>query len=108
MKRGNLLWTGSRMMLSEHRQLLNQRLEQPIEDCDVERVNDEQQLDEWEELLARAINDDIEVKISFINCDVKDIIGKIIDCDSELGFLYLKLKNEEIKKISVKDIKNFI
>lgn len=102
------MWTGSRMMLSEHRYLLNQRQEKQIEECDVERENDEQQLEEWEELFDVAINNDIKVKITIADNGTREFIGEIINCDSELGLLYLKLQNDEIKKIYIKDVRKFL
>lgn len=95
-------------MLSEHRYLLNQRQEKQIEECDVERENDEQQLEEWEELFDVAINNDIKVKITIADNGTREFIGEIINCDSELGLLYLKLQNDEIKKIYIKDVRKFL
>jgi len=80
MNRGNLLWTGSRMMLSEHRQMLNERLEQ---DTIVEKpVLDEQQIEMISSTITEAIQDDLTVKISiFQQYEIKDLVCKILKID---------------------------
>lgn len=101
MKRGNLLWTGSRMMLSEHRQLLNQRMKEEEEAYQLDREWDQQQFEEWQEIWNQAITNHEEVTIT-LGCKTREqVTGKIVDWNAEQGDLYLQGKDGERKKIAV-------
>lgn len=105
MKRGNLLWTGSRMMLAEHRQLLNERLEEKEEGSE-KRHWDEQQLEEWQELLNQSFYH--KKRVQFILKEKKErkrLIGYLVDWSIAQGVLYIQKENERIK-ISVGEIEN--
>ncbi|OEF99932.1 hypothetical protein BHF71_07435 [Vulcanibacillus modesticaldus] len=104
MRRGNLLWTGSRMMLSEHRQLLNELLrEEQIED-DLIRELDQQQLEEWQEILNRAIANHQEIIVTIGYKEKKQLIGRIVTWDVEQGDLYLQIEEDERIRVLAKQI----
>ena len=92
MNRGNLLWTGSRMMLAEHRQLLNERLK---ENERRERpILDEQQKEWMAELISQSIVNDIEVVIELFDpTQEKKLTGKILKIDPALR--RLKVTDQE-------------
>ena len=108
MKRGNLLWVGSRMMLAEHRQLLNEKNKERKNIYKKNGVFDEQQVDEWQNLWAEAIINDLEVVIELDNRVLKQASGKIVNCNLEEGCFYLQLLNGERVKILVSEIKDLM
>lgn len=106
MKRGNLLWTGSRMMLAEHRQLLNERLTKGTIDNSLNNELDEQQLEEWQEALSEAIANNRKVNIIYMP-NKQSINGYIVDWNVEQGTIYLQ-ENDDIRtKLSIKKIIDF-
>lgn len=107
MRRGNLLWTGSRMMLAEHRQLLNESLEKKEEGSE-KRDWDEQQLEEWQEILNQSFYH--KNRVHFIlkgKKEKKRLIGYIADWSIAQGILYVQKENERIQ-ISVEEIENLM
>ncbi|GBF11091.1 YolD-like family protein [Tepidibacillus infernus] len=88
MNRGNLLWTGSRMMLTEHRQLLNKRLR------DINKKQkpllDEQQKEQMVQIISEAMVNDLEVIITLFDpYHEKRITGKVLGIDPLLRRLQL-------------------
>ncbi len=108
MRRDNLLWTGSRMMLAEHRQLLNEKINDQKDEYDIKRVYDEQQSNEWQKIWNESINNNFEVVIKLNNRLSKKVTGKIVDWNLEQEFFYLQLKNGEKLKILVSEINDLI
>lgn len=108
MKRGNLLWTSSRMMLAEHRQLLNERIHEKDGEYNVIRLFDEQQKDEWQNIISEAIINEFEIVIKLDNKSLKQVIGKIVDWNCEQGFFCVQIKNGERKKIFVYEINDLM
>ncbi len=105
MKRGNLLWTGSRMMLSEHRQLLNQRLKEKRTDEDLKRGIDEQQLREWQDLWLEAVETGSKVIIT--DGYNKNMEGHIIQWDIGQRIIYLQVSHDERIKVKIDTIMSF-
>jgi len=105
-KRGNLLWTGSRMMLAEHRQLLNQRLQEKTEE-DLQREQDEQQLEAWQEMLNEAVTYRKKVVIRLKGEAKKEVTGFIVDWDTEQRILYIQADDQERIKAYVDYIADF-
>ena len=106
MKRGNLLWTGSRMMLSEHRQLLNENLKKKINvDNDLERKQDEQLLNEWQDLWEQALTNNCKVLIDYGN--QKRVIGKIADWKGEQKIIHIQTEEGCLIKVPVNKITDF-
>ncbi|KXG43807.1 YolD-like family protein [Tepidibacillus decaturensis] len=88
MNRGNLLWTGSRMMLTEHRQLLNKRLR------DINKKQkpllDEQQKEQMVQIISEAMVNDLEVIITLFDpYHEKRLTGKVLGIDPLLRRLQL-------------------
>lgn len=108
MRRGNLLWTGSRMMLSEHRQLINERISDQNGEYNIKRIYDEQQSDEWQKIWIEAIINNFEVVIKLDNKLLKQVVGKIVDWNLEQEFFYLQLRNGERMKILISEINDLI
>lgn len=104
MKRGNLLWTGSRMMLAEHRQLINERMKL-ISDNDVELEPDEQLLEEWQEVWNTAVTNDDYVVITTSNKGRNKQKGRIISWDN--GTIYLQTDDGERMKVRINQIIDF-
>lgn len=104
MKRGNLLWTGSRMMLAEHRQLINERIKL-IPDSDVELELDEQLLEEWQELWNIAVVNGDYVIITTTNKGRNKQKGKIVSWDNKA--IYLQNDEDERVKILISQIVDF-
>jgi len=109
MKRGNLLWTGSRMMLAEHRQLINERMKL-IPDADVELEPDEQLLEEWQEVWSvAATNGDYVLITSNNKSRTKQKItkqkGRIVGWDN--GAIYLQTEDDERVKVLINQIIDF-
>lgn len=102
MKRGNLLWTGSRMMLSEHRQRLNERIIAGVSGYELERALDEQQYEEWQEIWAEAVNNRLKVTISYHSQTLKEAEGYIKAWD--LQAIYLQQGEDDCIKISFNKI----
>lgn len=108
MKRGNLLWTGSRMMLSEHRQLLSERLREEEAEYDSVKELDEQMLGEWQEIWEEAVANNREVLITFSNNKAQEkVAGRIVSWNQEQGILYLRIRSDERIKILFKQIIDF-
>ncbi len=105
MKRGNLLWIGSRMMLSEHRQLLNKRLQEVEEADDLKRQKDEQQLEEWQEIVNTALAFHKRVVITLNN---EVVIGYIVDWNIERGVLYIQSNDHKRVKVSINQITDLL
>lgn len=108
MKRGNLLWVGSRMMLSEHRQLLNEKLKEEQEEYDVKYGREEQQLEEWQEIWSEAIINHQKISIIINKKERKQVTGVIVDWCLEEGIIYLQNKEGERKRIDIKGIVDLI
>lgn len=104
MKRGNLLWTGSRMMLAEHRQLINERMKL-IPDNDVELEPDEQLLEEWQEVWNTAVANDDYVIIITSNKGRNKQKGRIISWDNRT--IYLQTDDGERMKVRINQIIDF-
>ena len=104
MKRGNLLWTGSRMMLAEHRQLLNERLKKPFDE-DLKFELDEQLLEEWQEVWNEAALNNYNVIIFFNSKGKNQVRGHLIKWETDL--IYLQAVDGESFKIPIKHITDF-
>lgn len=104
MKRGNLLWTGSRMMLAEHRQLINERMKL-IPDSDVELEIDEQLLEEWQDIWNRAVVNDDYVIITTSHRGRNKQNGKIVSWDNKA--IYLQTDEGERVKVPINQIIDF-
>ncbi len=95
------------MMLSEHREALNQRLTELKEEFDLEQVIDEQQLEEWQNVLETAAKkQDLQLRIIY-GKEKKEIIGHLIAWDSNQQMIYIEDDKEERTKITFKEIKYF-
>ncbi len=108
MKRGNLLWTSSRMMLAEHRQLINERIINQDGEYNVKRLFDEQQMDEWQSTISEAVINDFELVIKLDNKLLKQVVGKIVDWNLEQGFFCMQTKSGERKKILINEINDLM
>lgn len=107
MKRGNLLWTGSRMMLSEHRQALNNRLAETNEEYDLELEIDQQQFEQWQDILNElAKNPELVVKILY-GKEKKQLIGHLIAWDSNQQVIYIEDHDEQRIKVPFREIRYF-
>lgn len=103
MKRGNLLWEGSRMMLAEHRQLLNS--------CNVDRrdtsgdrtENTLANFEEWQQVWERAIADDLELNI-WLDAGKQLLTGQVSGCDETQGFFRLRDQAGREHKIFISEI----
>ncbi|MFV9510035.1 YolD-like family protein [Tepidibacillus sp. LV47] len=93
MNRGNLLWTGSRMMLAEHRQLLNERLKEA--ERKEKPILDEQQKEWIAQSVSEAIANDLKVTITLFDRykEIK-ITGKILKIDPQLRRLKITYQDE--------------
>lgn len=107
MKRGNLLWTGSRMMLSEHRQLLNERLKQGDVEEDTKLEIDQQKMEEWQEIWDEATENHSKVFITYDKLNKRYLEGYIIGWSIEEGSIYLLMENEERRKLLISKIIDF-
>ncbi|TCS84457.1 YolD-like family protein [Tepidibacillus fermentans] len=102
MNRGNLLWTGSRMMLAEHRQLLNERLKEAGRK--EKPLLDEQQKEWIAQSISEAMVNDLEVIITlFEPYREKKIKGKIRKIDHQLRRLKVTVQ-EDYTWITMDDI----
>ncbi|WP_339062188.1 YolD-like family protein [Tepidibacillus marianensis] len=104
MNRGNLLWTGSRMMLAEYRQLLNERFKE------MERkqkpILDEQQKEWIAELISQSMVNDLAVVIDLFDpYQEKEITGKILKIDPQLRRLKVT-DQEDYTWITMDNIRN--
>jgi len=102
MNRGNLLWTGSRMMLAEHRQQLNDRFKE------FERkqkpILDEQQKEWMAELISQSMVNEIEVVMKLFDpFQENNIVGKVLGIDPELRRLKVT-DQENYRWIAMDDI----
>jgi|GEM_PF-3539401 hypothetical protein len=103
MKRGNLLWEGSRMMLAEHRQLLN--------NCNVERrdtskdhlENTQANFEEWQQDWETAVINDLELNI-WLADRKQPLTGQVVGCDATQGFLLLRDQSGNEHKICISEI----
>ncbi|MGD9678761.1 MAG: YolD-like family protein [Vulcanibacillus sp.] len=108
MKRGNLLWIGSRMMLAEHRQLINEQLNYQKGERDLKHEYDEQKFEELQEKWLKAVTNNSSVVIKLNNKLLIELSGKIVDCDSGQDYFYLQKKEGERVKIIISEIVDII
>ncbi len=87
MKRGNLLWEGSRMMLAEHRQLLNSCNQVRRDDYEEEVAREQINLEEWQRTWERALVNDLEICIKLRGSKREALVGRINDWSNEEGFI---------------------
>lgn len=104
MTRCNLLWTGSRMMLAEHRQLLNERVRNKRDESDLKHGNDEQQFEKWQEIWSVAINNNSEIVVLLNNKILKQVVGKIVSWEPEQGYFYIQTKKGERIKLEISEV----
>lgn len=87
MKRGNLLWEGSRMMLAEHRQLLNSCNQLRRTNYEEEVCSELINYEEWQCTWERALLNDLEICIQLRESKGKTLVGKINDWNIEEGLI---------------------
>lgn len=89
MKRGNLLWEGSRMMLAEHRKLLNSTNLHRRNNFEEEISSDQINFEEWQRTWGEALSKDLEIRIRLKGTKKKIITGKINGWCFEEGYILL-------------------
>lgn len=104
MKRGNLLWEGSRMMLAEHRQLLNSSNQLRRTDLEEKICSEQINYEEWQHIWESALINDSEICIQLRGVKREALVGKISNWNSEEGIICIIDSQEIENKVIISDI----